>query len=89
MEIKASTSSTYEPKFNPKKHKRHRRVRPEKHPSIFPAGPNHAHRRLLKARERTVASFSRQKKLEYIEEIQKKEHREAIKRRIAKSKKTK
>lgn len=46
---------------------------------------NHAHRRMLKARERTVESFSKSMKAKYIKDIQDKERREAIKRKIAKS----
>lgn len=84
--MNTSTSSTYEPKFNPKKHSQHRRVRPEVHPSIAigTSGPNHTERRKLKARERLLPSFSKATKARYIKDIQEKEHREALKRRLIK-----
>lgn len=50
---------------------------------------NRAHRRLLKARERMVESFKKQEKARLIAEIQAREHREAVKRRILKQTKKK
>lgn len=50
-----------------------------------PQGQNHAERRKLKARERTIDSFSKATRARYIKDIQDKEHREALKRRLIKS----
>ena len=71
--------------MNPKKHTQDKRVRPKIHPSVNQSsGPNHAERRKLKARERLLPSFSKATKARYIKDIQEKEHREAIKRRLIK-----
>lgn len=67
-------------KLNPKKHNQDRRVRPKVHPSIAigTSGPNHAERRMLKARERMLPSFSRETRARYLKDIHDKEHREYL-----------
>ena len=81
--------------FNPKKHTKDRRVRPTKTKPSFingkvfnppnPPGQNRHERRMLKARERMLPSFSRNTRANFIKDIQAKQHKEAIKNKIAKS----
>lgn len=77
-------------KFNPKKNNQDRRIRPKVHPSLKQeAGPNHKERRLLKARERMLPSFSRKTRMEYADRIDRDAHRVALLKPKVKVKKTK
>lgn len=69
-------------KFNPKKNKADRRKR---HPSLTQEpGMNRAHRRTLKARERMFPSFTKATRIQFLKQIQDKQHKEALIRKINK-----
>lgn len=82
---KGYQNKTFDPKFNPKKVKGDRRPRPKVHPSrsVDMSVPNHDERRILKARQRMLPSFSRESKKKFIKNFQDNQHREALNKKIA------